>query len=269
MGQVSKSKAKLWAKHKKQLAEGRDAYWDYVSLLIEVVESGSYLEDYQNRDQFLKHEAGFSRQHFARLQTACEVRQRLSPVGDIDLVNEAQLREVAKAPPEKQAKVYAVAAEAAELEGRTATAKDMAKARRAVVGETPKPTAKPTTHQREPGDESEPDGEDPIPEWENAIPAVDSIRRDLNALIKLIKDFPKGSGRELVTSHSKRMQLDLGNVKATIVGCVPYGICPHCHGNNEDCEGCSGRGWLNKSDWNMSPKELRDEVERLPSGGRS
>ena len=43
---------------------------------------------------------------------------------------------------------------------------------------------------RQPGDESEEGGVEPVPEWVRSIPDVDSLRQDVNALIKRFKDAP-------------------------------------------------------------------------------
>ena len=120
---------------------------------------------------------------------------------------------------------------------------------------------------RQPGDESEEGGVDPVPEWVRSIPDVDSLRQDVNALIKRFKDAPDVPGFEMVKALSNRMRVDLSNVKAAIVGCVPHGVCVYCHGQDKDCTGCNGRGWLNKPDWNNSPKDLRNEIEKIPGGG--
>lgn len=109
-----------------------------------------------------------------------------------------------------------------------------------------------------------------FPEWWQNRSAVDEYRKEINRLIKKIKDIDSSiSGFEELAKNRSRIKLDLENVKAAIVGSVPFEICPYCYGIPEDCAGCSERGWVGKGQWNQAPEELRNEVERLSDGGTS
>ena len=179
MSKVISSQAKKWAKHKKKLSSGRAAYWDYVELLIEIVDSASFLEEYANQAEFLKDEAGYTDRHFRALKVQCEVRQRIGdavPENTLSLLSGKQLGEISKAPSEKQVEVYATASQAAEAEGRAIETDDLKKALKKVAPKTktPKPTsgdsplstghsgAVESSVERQPGDESEEGGMEPV-----------------------------------------------------------------------------------------------------------
>lgn len=135
MSLVPKNRKKLWQKHKAQLIEKRSAYWDYVQTLVQVVDAGTWREEYETQEEFVKAEADISSQHFRRLRDACEVRQRIAPMGAVENVPERQLRELAKAPETEQAAIFAEVSEQAETEGRQPTAKDIKQAVKRVVAE--------------------------------------------------------------------------------------------------------------------------------------
>jgi hypothetical protein len=96
-----------------------------------------YKETHKTFEEFVQSRFGIERAHAYRLIDAAEVKQNLSPIGDkMELPKtESQYREVAKAPPEKQAEVVKKAAEKAAEENRKPTAKDYKQAVKLVVGE--------------------------------------------------------------------------------------------------------------------------------------
>lgn len=106
-----------------------------------------------------------------------------------------------------------------------------------------------------------------LPAWANSRQSVDAFRVNVNTLLKSLKDAPKQPGYELLHKHGARIRMDLENAKAALVGCVPHEFCPYCNGMANDCQPCSDRGWMNKVDYENIPKEIRDEAEKLPSGG--
>lgn len=101
--------------------------------LIELHELGVFKETHKTFELFVRDLFNLERQQAYRLMDAARVSNNLSPIGDkVEVPKlESQLREVAKAPAEKQAEVVKKAAEIAEAEGRKPTAKDYKK----VVGE--------------------------------------------------------------------------------------------------------------------------------------
>ena len=208
MGKVISSQAKKWAKHKKKLSSGRAAYWDYVELLIEIVDSASFLEEYANQAEFLKDEAGYTDRHFRALKVQCEVRQRIGdavPENTLSLLSGKQLGEISKAPSEKQVEVYATASQAAEAEGRAIETDDLKKALKKVAPKTKTPKAtsgdsppnpvqngaveSSEGHERQPGDESEEGGADPVkvPDWKKqrakCLARANELQRDIDDLM--------------------------------------------------------------------------------------
>lgn len=115
---------------------------------------------------------------------------------------------------------------------------------------------------------------DPTPEpegpktWKQNIKSVDAFRVKINELIKMIKDMKNEPGFEELYDQRNRMLYDLGNTKSAIGGSVPFSLCPYCKGIDPDiCFPCRGRSWVNKVMFDSAPKEKRDEIERLSSGG--
>ncbi len=94
---------------------------------------GAYKETHKTFEAFVKFRFGIDRTYAHRLIDSAEVKENLLPIGnEIELPQtESQYREVAKAPPEKQAEVVRKVAEKAAEENRKPTAKDYKK----LVGE--------------------------------------------------------------------------------------------------------------------------------------
>lgn len=56
---------------------------------------------------------------------------------------------------------------------------------------------------------------------------------------------------------ASRFDADATNVRRQIEHCRPYAVCPYCHGEDDRCSGCKGRGWVNKTTYRMVPREKR------------
>lgn len=123
----------IWQKHKKELSEKRDAFWDYIALLGHIVDSKSYLEEYETAEAFIKDEASFSKTHFYDLVKLCQTRQRLSAIADSPPERINHLKEINKVPEQKQTEVFATTLERCEQEGREPTAKDFKKTAKEIV----------------------------------------------------------------------------------------------------------------------------------------
>jgi len=91
-------------------------------------------------------------------------------------------------------------------------------------------------------------------------------RTAVNDLIRNIKAVEAHPGLELLVKNRGRILIDLNNAKAAIIGCIPHRACPYCRGMDSDCGGCAGRGWVDKMTFENAPKEMRDEIEKLPTG---
>ena len=105
------------------------------SRLKELQQLEVYKETHKSFEAFVLAEFGLSRARAYQLIEAAEVDANLSTIVDNRPQNEAQLREVAKAPPEQQAEVVKKAVEKAAEENRKPTSKDYKQAVKQVVGE--------------------------------------------------------------------------------------------------------------------------------------
>lgn len=113
--------------------------------LLELHELGVFKETHKTFEAFVSELFNLERQQAYRLMDAARVTKNLSPIGDKMEVPklESQLREVAKAPAEKQAEVVKKAAEIAAEQNRKPTAKDYKQVVGEIVFDKPKPTPKP------------------------------------------------------------------------------------------------------------------------------
>ena len=118
------------------------------SYLIELRELEVYKETHKSFEAFAFDQFGLERAQAYRLIDAAAVSANLSPIGDTFAFpkTESQYREVAKAPPEKQAEVVKKAAEKAAEENRKPTAKDY----KQVVGELLYENGEPVSGGKEP-----------------------------------------------------------------------------------------------------------------------
>ena len=107
------------------------------SNLIELRDLGVYKESHKTFEIFVREQFSLERQQAYRLMEAASVARNLSPIGDkIETPKlESQLREVAKAPPEKQAEVVKKAVAKAAEENREPVAKDFKEAVKQVTAE--------------------------------------------------------------------------------------------------------------------------------------
>lgn len=106
-----------------------------------------------------------------------------------------------------------------------------------------------------------------IPEWKQNRHIIDRLRVRINELIRDVDDVPALPGFERLHQYRKTIIRDLDSIKNNIVGCTPEYLCPYCLGNDRDCVGCGRRGWLSSHEFKQAPKEMRDEVTRLSTGG--
>ena len=91
----------------KQIKAKVDAFLEVGRLLVRMRDSGLYKAEFKTFEAYCKEKFGWSRPHAYRLIDLARVDENLSPIGDIPKPkNEAQAREIAKAPPEKQAEVW-------------------------------------------------------------------------------------------------------------------------------------------------------------------
>ena len=145
-----KSQATQWKKDKAELEKNRTGYWDYVQTMIRIIDSGSYLEEFQTQEKFLDSE-GWKRTYFQNVRIACEARQRCTTIVADD-IPVSHLVEIGKAPEKKQAQIAAEVNAKCEQEGRDPTAKDYRKAVKAAMPD-PETNGKAHEPEREPGED--------------------------------------------------------------------------------------------------------------------
>jgi len=106
------------------IANGMETFMDVGNALRAIRDDRLYRDGYKSFEEYVKERWGWGKAHAYRMIQAAEVDENLSPIGDAKPKNEAQLREVAKAPVEHQAAVVEAAAAKAAEENREPTAKD-------------------------------------------------------------------------------------------------------------------------------------------------
>ena len=201
--------------------------------LRQIKELCVYKETHKTFEAFVQDRFGIDRTYAHRLIDAAEVNQNLLPIGNkIELpTNEAQFREVAKAPPEKQAEVVKKAAEKAAEENRKPTAKDYKK----VVGElllegegpvveAPAPTATPAASHHP---------------KEMAGPLMAHVK----TLVQMLNDLKKRKdqrGGEWIDVQAISTQISA--LKYSLKSSIYYADCPACGGKG--CEKCKQTGFL-------------------------
>ena len=262
-----------WDKDKKELDSKRSGYWDYLTALARIVESGSYLEEFKTLEGFLNHE-GTNPSSFRRQRTVCEVRQRLGQVGadTTQLNNQTLMLEVSKVDEKNQTKVFASASELAELENRALTTKDIRNAAKQFAKPEPDPDHEQDPEQDE-GDTDEEPGQDEGYEYEDvedeeepedppeASPVSDEFGRpvpkalkaqqalkaplaslagELNAIKRQVEDFYELPGGEFLERQKIRDQIQ--SLKYDIAKAGYLTECPDCKGAK--CKTCEGARFI-------------------------
>lgn len=203
--------------------------------LLELHELGAFKETHKTFESFVSDLFNLERQQAYRLMDAARVAKNLSPIGDKPEVPklESQLREVAKAPAEKQVEVVKRVAEKAAQENRKPTAKDY----KQVVGELmsdgetveatpppppPKPTPEPTHHPKE---------------------MAGPLMAHVSTLTKMLNDLKKRTaqrGGEWIDLQSISTQISA--LKYSLKSAIYHADCPECQGNG--CAKCKQTGFL-------------------------
>lgn len=205
--------------------------------LVELEALEVYKQSHKTFAAFVAEELGFERAHAYRLLNAAKVEANLSPIGDkiAKPQTESQYREVAKAPPEKQAEVVKKVAERAAEENRKPTAKDY----KQVVGELVYDDVEP-----EPEDEEE-EAEAPKPPEPSHHPKemAGPLMAHVSTLTKLLNDLKKRAverGGEWIDVQAISTQISA--LKYSLKSSIYYADCPACSG--ERCAKCKQSGFL-------------------------
>lgn len=201
-----------------------------------------YKGKYDNFESYVKLRWECSRSRAYQLIEAAEVDANLSTIVDKDRPQtESQLREVAKAPVEKQAEVVKKAVEKAAEENRKPVAKDFAEAVKQVTGELLLEDEVPIDKEEEVEIEDEPTIAEICDESNKAI---ESFCRSM------VKQFEKEVPRLPWTEDSGRIDSALASLRAglTTLRGAKSEVCPACvegmTESNGSCRYCKGHGYL-------------------------
>jgi len=202
------------------------------SNLIELRDLGVYKESHKTFEIFVREQFSLERQQAYRLMEAASVAKNLSPIGDkIETPKlESQLREVAKAPPEKQAEVVKKAVEKAAEENRKPVAKDYQEAVKQVTGELvyedddddEEPTSPPEHHPKE---------------------MAGPLMAHVKTLVQMLNDLKKRKeerGGEWIDVQAISVQVSA--LKYSLKSSIYYADCPACSGKG--CDKCRNSGFL-------------------------
>lgn len=209
------------------------------SHLIELRDLEVYKETHKTFETFALDQFGLERAQAYRLIDAATVSANLSPIGDKVALpaTESQYREVAKAPPEKQAEVVKKAAEIAAEQNRQPTAKDY----KQVVGELLLEGEGPAVV------------EAPSPPVTAAKPApvathhpkemAGPLMAHVSTLTKMLNDLKKRTverGGEWI--DIQLLSTQVSDLKYSLKSAIYYGDCPDCQGKG--CVKCRQSGFL-------------------------
>jgi hypothetical protein len=209
--------------------------------LIEIKELGVYLDTHKSFEEFVRETFNIEKSQTYRLMEAAQVSKKLLDEKVEVPVNESQLREVAKAPPEKQAEVVKKAVEKAAEENRKPVAKDFAEAVKQVTGELLLEDEVPIDKEEEVEIEDEPTIAEICDESNKAI---ESFCRSM------VKQFEKEVPRLPWTEDSGRIDSALASLRAglTTLRGAKSEVCPACvegmTESNGSCRYCKGHGYL-------------------------
>jgi hypothetical protein len=200
------------------------------SRLKELQQLEVYKETHKSFEAFVLAEFGLSRARAYQLIEAAEVDANLSTIVDNRPQNEAQLREVAKAPPEQQAEVVKKAVEKAAEENRKPTSKDYKQAVKQVVGELVE-------------DAEEPKQEPPPKETHHPKEMAGPLMAHVKTLVQMLNDLKKRAaerGGEWIDVQAISMQISA--LKYSLKSSIYYADCPACEGKG--CEKCKQTGFF-------------------------
>lgn len=252
---MATSRAKLWEKHKQELNKKVKAVWDYWSKLKEVIDSGSYLEEFDSVEKFIENETAVSKRQAYHMINACEVRQSLCTIVHSENVpsKESHLREIGKAPEEDRAELVASVLEKCESEGREPTAKDFKSERKKVTAEIVEPEAEGEEYE-DVEDESDslapaevitdkvgrevPEG---LKEKHGLSVAIAQLSRQIDPVVRELERLADLQGGEFLDAQG--ISIDLKRIKGAIKDSAYHTACPRCE-SEYDCQLCEGQDFL-------------------------
>lgn len=233
------------------IEKGMATFIEVGSALKVICDKKLYRETYDSFDKYVSQKWGLEKSRAYQLINACEVRQNLSTIVDEKDIpkNEAQLREVSKAPEEKQAEVVQIANEVAKSENRNTTASDYRNAVEIVTGAEKKPEPKPP--------EPEPDPLNP----ESVAPQIIAIASRVDGMLRELKVIAQDIGGEWLPMDS--IEAEAKQLKTSIRFAAFWAYCPTCEGTGAKgkCSTCKGFGWLARSRKSLVTAEVLAAIE--------
>lgn len=241
MGELSRSERTELEKCESIIEQGIQTFVNVGSALATIRDERLYRAKCKNFEQYCDERFGFSRRTAYHYIEASEVVHNCAQKIDASDMpkKESQLREVARAPEEKQPEVVQRANERAWAEGRDPTAKDFKEAVQELVDSEPELL------------DAEEDDEEIV-----ATPASSYVEQALeNAGIgkklasaisqikKQVNATEEAPGLEDLMHRRGSICRHLDNARNAIVTATPHSACPRCDGKG--CEQCGRMGWIN------------------------
>lgn len=218
----------------REIAKDLSTFVRIGSRLKELNQLEVYKETHKTFESFVLAEFGFTRARAYQLIEAAEVTANLSTIVDKSTCpqKEGQLREVAKAPVEKQAEVVKKAVEKAAEENRTPTAKDFKEAVKQVTAELVDDTEYEDAEEESPPDPSH-----------HPKQMAGPLMAHVKTLVQMLNDLKKRKeerGGEWIDVQSISTQISA--LKYSIKSSIYYADCPACGGKG--CDRCRQSGFL-------------------------
>lgn len=232
--------AQSLAKHEKIIERGTLVFIEVGNALAAIRDEQLYKLSHKTFEDYVLKRWGFSRLRAYQLIEASEVTRNLYTIVDKTALppNEAQLREIAKAPKEKQAEVVKKAAEKAAEENRKPTAKDYKK----VVGELLLEGEGPVVESPEPS-ATPPEPEPPPAPSHHPKEMAGPLMGHVKALIQMNNDLKKRAvdrGGEWIDLQA--ISTHISSLKYSLKSSIYYADCPACGGKR--CAKCKQTGFL-------------------------
>ena len=108
--------------------------------------------------------------------------------------------------------------------------------------------------------------ERPVPDglrriFTEVVQQIGNARRTVAGLRTLTTELAADQQAAAFLEHVALLS-DLANVHHALTFAMPYAVCPYCRGDgtvdSETCGPCRGTGWVNKTVYNNTPKDLRE-----------
>lgn len=224
----------------KEIEANVRSFWDVAERLLIIKTKKYYLMEYKSFEEYCVQRWGFNRQLGYRLLNLAEIK---SDTGET--LNARQVAELVKAPKEKRKDILDEAKKSGKV-----TVQSLKEA----VTKSEKP--KDLVADRE---------GNVVPEWLESV--FTRAPQEVQPLLGILKQLT-----ELVNKYYKEEDIlwkrfpinpfktETANLRRAIRFAMPHVVCPYCQGEGGiggDCKACKGDGWLNKSQWERVPEDMK------------